>query len=266
MFLQNQYLMSIGSIKNVPIKLHATYLILLSFSILNALPHGLQPMIESVLVYGPLLLITILMHELGHSFMSLRLGCDVECIILWPLGGLSMCAATATASDSLKVSLAGPLTHIPMFLFWKLVLYMVLSDSMHFITEFEFIYYWLALLAMNGITMNAFLFAFNLIPAYPLDGGQILASLLSMRNVETNRAGKLTSICSFIVAAFMLGEAVNSIVFQHTNPNAYLICMMALYIFKAGFDLYTLADEGNAVQHPLFSHRPRYFPFPATTV
>jgi len=111
MFLQNQYLMNLGSVKNIPIKLHATYLILLSFSILNAFPHGLQPMIESVLVYGPLLLITILIHELGHSFMSLRLGCDVECIILWPLGGLSMCAATATASDSLKVSLAGPLTH-----------------------------------------------------------------------------------------------------------------------------------------------------------
>ena len=75
-----------------------------------------------LLIYGPVLLGTVLVHELGHCFAARRVGGEaVACsILLWPLGGLAFIGDSFSPLEDLQVALAGPLTHVPMFLGWLL--------------------------------------------------------------------------------------------------------------------------------------------------
>ena len=54
--------------------------------------HGWAALVWAALLYGPILLLTVLVHELGHSLAARRLGGEVDSILLWPLGGLAYIA------------------------------------------------------------------------------------------------------------------------------------------------------------------------------
>ena len=113
---------SLGScIAGVPITLHYSFFILLMLEFANAiLRYNNYPMylLFVVVLYGPVLLITILVHEFGHILTTKRLGGSVGGVVLWPLGGFALCGPTESLGGDLNVALAGPITHIPMGLIW----------------------------------------------------------------------------------------------------------------------------------------------------
>lgn len=263
MFFDDQYSLSIGTVYGIPIHLHHSFLALLALNCLSSVLSGanLESTFDTFIVYGPLLLFTVLVHELGHCFMALRLGGTVECIILWPLGGLSRTSSTATPGDSLKVSIAGPATHIPMILVWKLMLYLLTSYLWDSVLNFGGLIDYFIMIALNAISMNSLLLIFNLIPAYPLDGGQIFASYLTLVKVDTNLAGKISSIVSFLVGVWLLGYGLDMVFLQsYLSANGYIICIFALFVLISGKELYDLSIDGQASRHPLFTHQPRYMP------
>lgn len=70
-------------------------------------------------LYGPVLLLTVVVHELGHALTTKKMGGQVEGITLWPLGGFAVCGPTEGGLGSdLKVAFMGPAMHIPMGLIW----------------------------------------------------------------------------------------------------------------------------------------------------
>jgi Zn-dependent protease len=114
----------------------------------------------------------VLMHEFGHSLACRSVGGRADQIVLWPLGGVAFVDPPPRPGATLWSLAAGPLVNallIPvLFLAWMLAGSSPLRYSMPNFYEF-----------VSTLWMiNLVLLLFNLLPIYPLDGGQILRSLL----------------------------------------------------------------------------------------
>jgi Zn-dependent protease len=114
----------------------------------------------------------VTLHEFGHSLACRQTGGQTHDIVLWPLGGVAFVAPPPRPGATLWSIAAGPLVNVALVPVFYGLLYLLARlgwldgrpDLAHF------------LFAIN--VMNLFLLGFNLVPIYPLDGGQILRSLL----------------------------------------------------------------------------------------
>ncbi|GIL69626.1 hypothetical protein Vretifemale_553 [Volvox reticuliferus] len=113
----------LGSVLRIPIRLHVTFFILWIAQTLGSIYYGTWYVILSLIVMGPLLLTTILVHELGHCLAARYIGGTAESILLWPLGGLACIGYNTTYLRAIWVAAAGPLTHIPMVAIWVALLF-----------------------------------------------------------------------------------------------------------------------------------------------
>lgn len=173
----------IGSIAGIPIRIHVTFLLvlpLLAFGFgrvyrdaarLAGIPA--ERLAGSPFLWGLVvalgLFASVLVHELAHSLYALRRGGRVRDITLLMIGGVSQISEPPHGARAEAVmALAGPLTSLGLgFGFW--LLFRALSGTPYFNLEFT-----LAQLA----SLNVVLGVFNLLPAFPMDGGRILRSLL----------------------------------------------------------------------------------------
>ncbi len=114
----------------------------------------------------------VLMHEFGHALACRQTGGRAEQIVLWPLGGVAYVAPPQRPGAQLWSIAAGPLVNVALVP----VLYgaLWLMDARGWADAFPDL--WKCLVMINRI--NALLLIFNLLPVYPLDGGQILRSVL----------------------------------------------------------------------------------------
>lgn len=162
----------------INIDIHVTFFLLLGFFFLVFGFKGL------VLILGVFLFVTI--HELCHSLMALHFGIKVKRITLLPIGGVaSMSQVPAKAYQELLISLAGPLSNLAVIVIFYYPLRMLLGQGTlmypllviigqaKYAGDFNVIahIYWI----------NLVLAAFNMIPAFPMDGGRILRAILSYR-------------------------------------------------------------------------------------
>jgi Zn-dependent protease len=125
----------------------------------------------NVLEYLALFLI-VLLHEFGHALACRQVGGQANQIVLWPLGGIAYVSPPQRPGAMLWSIAAGPLVNVVLFPL-LLTIWLVGRATDWPITSPNADNFFLALLFMNGVIL-----AFNLLPIYPLDGGQILRSLL----------------------------------------------------------------------------------------
>ena len=117
-------------------------------------------------VTAVLFLASLLGHELSHAFVARRRGIIVDGIVLWALGGVAKLKGDAPdARSELRIAIAGPLASVAFAAAFGLFAFVlsVLGASALVVTAF----WWLA-------EMNVLLAVFNLLPAFPLDGGRVL--------------------------------------------------------------------------------------------
>mmetsp|Transcript_11393 Transcript_11393/g.25527 ORF Transcript_11393/g.25527 Transcript_11393/m.25527 type:complete len:302 (-) Transcript_11393:159-1064(-) len=245
----------------IPIALHYSYFLLLVIE-LAASARYLDAAFSLFILtlYGPVLLLTIVIHELGHAWMTKRLGGDVGGIVLWPLGGFALCGPTdCGASGDFKVSIAGPLTHIPQMAFW-IAMYAAFAKGDF--SRFDMSYYlnelseggasFFAVLSQQAFWTNLFIMAFNLfVPAYPLDGGRCLADLLIMRGVRIEKAALITSVTAMVLSGGLLLFGLVSFIWLH-SPNGIFMALVASYVFSNSMSLFKMQKEGRVREHPLF--------------
>jgi len=114
----------------------------------------------------------VLMHEFGHQLACRSVGGQTHDIILWPLGGVAYVSPPQRPGATLWSIAAGPLVNVALFpvfsIIWWLGYSAGWSETMHNAYVF----------AQMLWTINTVLLVFNMLPVYPLDGGQILRSLL----------------------------------------------------------------------------------------
>ena len=118
------------------------------------------------------LFLTVLLHEFGHSLACRQVGGQADQIVLWPFGGVAYVAPPPRPGATLWSIAAGPLVNVVLLpLFLALTM---LAREQGWGTSHPDAYQFLGSMAW----LNSRLLMFNLLPIYPLDGGQILRSLL----------------------------------------------------------------------------------------
>lgn len=148
--------------------------------------------------------VSILIHELGHAFMSRLFGCRQVAIVLHGFGGVAISqGARFTRSQQILVSAAGPA--LQAFCGIAALLLLKLGDWPAVPT---------GILISNFVLVSLFWAVLNLIPVYPLDGGQILREALGPRRIQ------LTLKISIIVAV-----AVGGLVFLQTRSILFPILL-----------------------------------------
>ncbi len=138
---------------------------------------------------------SLVLHELGHALAARRSGLRVAGIDLWALGGITRTEESKDPGTELRVAAAGPLVTFAVIVLC-IVAGRVLTDSKSF---FELAVaeegvkatpalVWLSWLA----TINTLVLVFNLVPAFPLDGGRIAHAAIWWRTGDRNRATHAT--------------------------------------------------------------------------
>ena len=148
--------------------------------------------IWNVLEYLALFLI-VLLHEFGHALACRQVGGQANRIVLWPLGGIAFVSPPQRPGATLWSIAAGPLVNVALFPVLSLIALMSRNWAMHDVHAFFVALWW----------WNLVMLIFNLLPIYPLDGGQIARSLLWFM---VGRADSLmiAAILGFVGVAGML--------------------------------------------------------------
>jgi len=131
---------------------------------------------DSSLVLNALGLLTlfliVLMHEFGHQLACRSVGGQTHDIVLWPLGGVAYVSPPQRPGATLWSIAAGPLVNVILFSVASALL--LISGLTRWADQMPVFFEYVAIFAY----INLILLKFNLLPIYPLDGGQILRSLL----------------------------------------------------------------------------------------
>ena len=177
--------LQIGKIDGIPIRLHFTLLLavlLISWSLATGFMPAYLPGL-SLAAYWTMgaigafvLFFSVLVHELAHSKLAMRYGIKIRRIVLFLFGGVSDISEELTDyRKEAKMALAGPLTSFAIAGCFGLALFVF------GIAGYESVSPWGKMLQgvlFYGAVINAMLGAFNLIPAFPSDGGRILRAAL----------------------------------------------------------------------------------------
>src|SRR5688572_12457442 len=143
----------------------------------------------------------VLMHEFGHSLACRQVGGQAEQIVLWPLGGVAYVRPPQRPGATLWSIAAGPLVNVVLLpVLFGLHIFgqqqgwsNEAPDTMRLLFSLAWI--------------NLFLLAFNVLPIYPLDGGQILQSLLWFV-VGRARSLQIATIIGFVGSGLLLAYAI----------------------------------------------------------
>ena len=214
-------------IRGIQLRMHFTFPLILIFAAVQfalITGRGLTGAVFGVVVTSILFVIVVL-HELGHSIAAQSYGIQVEQIVLLPIGGVAQLGRMPEKpSQELVISAAGPLVN---FALAALLAVLGLAFGQELSLRFAF-------RLPAGITFSAvfsyifaanlFLGLFNLLPAFPMDGGRILRSLLAMR-IDYSRATTLAVIIG-------QGMAVLMGLWGFVTGGFFLI-LIAIFIFGA---------------------------------
>ncbi len=209
----------VGSAFGIPIRLNWTFLIVLplfAFLIGSEVATIAQLMNETMGVgidvtaidagYTPWLLGLaaalglfggVLLHEFGHSLVAMRYGYEIESITLWLLGGLaSFKEFPENWKHEFWIAVAGPIVSVAVGVACYAVFVLAPAGA----NAVLFVFGYLALL-------NIVLAVFNMLPAFPMDGGRVLRALMARNQPHaqaTQRAAAVGKVFAFMMAIFGL--------------------------------------------------------------
>jgi len=168
----------IGCIAGIDLHLHFTFLILLGWIVLSHYfqRHDWQDALGG-LAFTLSLFTIVVLHELGHALMARRFGIRTRDITLLPIGGIARLERIPEKpKQELLVALAGPAVNIVLATLLFVVLFV--GAELSAAKEFQLVGgNFLAKLMWINVSLGVF----NLLPAFPMDGGRVLRALLAMR-------------------------------------------------------------------------------------
>src|ERR671917_351715 len=217
-----------GSIKvgrafGIDVKVHWTFLLLLAFFGFTAYQNS--DSLGSALVTVAIivaLFVCVLLHEYGHSLAAQRLGIEIADITILPIGGLARLKSLPEKPwDEVKIAIAGPLVNVvlaPLFFGAALLLGGGLTmppNILEGVQSAAQVFVYLGFL-------NVALVVFNLIPAFPMDGGRVLRGLLATRLGPVRATDISSAVGQFFAAAFFLTGLLTG---------NLLLALIAVFIF-----------------------------------
>ena len=168
--------LKVGRIWGIEIRLHWIFLLWAAFELLRRDRFGGT---SNVLIYLGFLFSAVLLHEFGHCFAARRVGGSADSVLLWPLGGLALVTIPQRPREQFLVAAGGPAVNL---ILWLLLLPWAIATGDGFGSVF--LGFWVSDPLSLAAAVNFDLLIFNLIPALPLDGGNMLKALISRRKGE----------------------------------------------------------------------------------
>lgn len=204
--------LQIGHIKGISIRLHFTLIItffLIDWSLsIYFMPDYIKGLTSADYwlmgsIGTGLLFFSILLHELAHSMVARRYNIPVKSITLFIFGGISDIAKEPTDfHQEFKMSIAGPLASFALGAIFAFFLWLVLQsglalDNATYLQVKGILYY-------NAI-VNVILGTFNLVPAFPLDGGRVLRAGLVRWKKDYHQATKIATTIGVLISYIFMG-------------------------------------------------------------
>jgi Zn-dependent protease/predicted transcriptional regulator len=179
------------TVRGIPVRVHASFLLILAWAAFAGLTdRGRNSAVSSVafmLVFTLLLFVCVVLHELGHSLVAQQFGVRVHDITLWPIGGVARLANMPKRPlAEFVITAAGPLVNLILALVFGVLTVLAIGPERLF-TMIATGRGWFRLLDSQNVlslltlltVQNLLLALFNLLPAFPLDGGRLLRSFLA---------------------------------------------------------------------------------------
>ncbi len=218
----------LGRIAGIDLYLHPTFLILLALVLIS--DGGSLAVLFTTAVFG-----CVLLHELGHALTARAFGISTQDITLSPIGGVARLRRMPRSPGAeLLVTLAGPAVNV--------VIAAVLALGLWTSSAWNpwFAYSLLGRFLSTLMMVNLMLAAFNMIPAFPMDGGRILRALLSGwlgRLRATEIAARIGQVLALAIPFVLLNLGVFSILH---------LFLAAFVFFAAGRELSQVRAEEQA--------------------
>ena len=209
---------TIGRIAGTEVKIHVTFFLLLAWIAYTAYQDAGMAAAVSDTLFFVCFFICILLHEFGHIRMARRFGVRTPDVILLPIGGVARLERIPEEPrQELLIALAGPAVTLAIILALAILVLasgqaMVLRDPLA--GEAPFL--------VRLLVSNLLVLVFNLVPAFPLDGGRVLRALLA-RKLGLVRA---TRIAGTVGQLFAVGLGILGVI-----VHAPLTMLVAFFIF-----------------------------------
>ncbi|MBP7272697.1 MAG: site-2 protease family protein [Saprospiraceae bacterium] len=199
----------VATILGIPIQIHWTFSLLILWLVYDGSANGLSPAgIKWYLLLMAALFVCVLLHEYGHALAARRYGIRTHDITLSPIGGLArLDRLPEKPKQELIVAIAGPLVNVVIaciiYIVLKIILGKNISATEDTIAIFENPANFFPLLFI----LNIMLVVFNLIPAFPMDGGRMFRALLALKfgRVKATRwAARLGQLIAILFLVFAI--------------------------------------------------------------
>ena len=208
----------VATVSGIPIRLHFTFLLFLLWVGLAG-PHragGLS------VAYVLAIFLCVVLHELGHSVVAQRYGIPVLDITLYPIGGVARIEKRPTAKQELAIAVAGPAVNVGIALLLWGVLTAINAPSL--LTLLQDPAQTAPVFLAKVLLANVWLVLFNLLPAFPMDGGRVLRALLALQ-MPPERA---TGIAATIGQSLAIIAGIGAVLHQ---PPLWFLMFIAFFIY-----------------------------------
>lgn len=194
--------LTLGRIAGIPVKVHWSFSIILLLAAYVSYSEGLSAFSTALFFsFIGFLFVFVVMHEFGHVLMARKYGVHTRDVILSPIGGVARLEnIPSQPRHELWIALAGPAVNVVLFIVLLLLQRLIYSgfwfpegDGIQLSSYRD--------LLSNMILMNVLLVVFNMVPAFPMDGGRVLRALLSMGLGDRLKATKIASFIGQVIAA-----------------------------------------------------------------
>jgi len=223
----------ICSIGGIPVLVHWSFGLILLWSAYQGFQLGGWGFVGFSVVLTLLLFACVLLHEFGHALMARRFGIPTRSILLLPVGGVAaLVRIPEKPVQELLIAIAGPLVN--------LLIAGVLVSVFGLPGRLDFELWHIRTFAEALIYVNLAMIAFNLIPAFPMDGGRILRAMLALKYPYV-RATAIASVIGQILACgiFIYGLS--------RSPFMSLIGVMIFFAARKEYEVARIREAAIAV-------------------
>jgi stage IV sporulation protein FB len=185
----------------IPIRIHATFLLILVWFGMAAAAQSRNVPREIAFVLA--LFACVLLHELGHAAMARRFGVRTREIVLYPIGGVARLESIPGGWAELLIALAGPAVNVVLALLCAGAL-----SALHIPHAFQQALPWQNTgLVQKLLWANIVLVVFNMIPAFPMDGGRVLRAVLAI-GLGQYRATRIAAFIGQLIAGLFVAGGI----------------------------------------------------------
>lgn len=218
------------TISGIPVRLHFTFLMLLAFLVFISATDQTSANGQNDAIHESLLILavfaSVLLHEFGHALVARRYQVKTVEIVMYLIGGVARLSSRPTQRQELWIALAGPAVNM--------AIAGILWSALQFFGP--------QAILLDIAQTNLALAAFNMLPAFPMDGGRVLRSLLSFRFDDL----KSTAIASTIGRALAVAMGIYGI-----WQEQWILALIAFFIFNGAQQEYFAQQSSSLMRGAL---------------